>query len=675
MATGSLSIVPGVNTVMTPADNENGITASQFIRFRDGKTEKLGGWTKLVTLSSATSVFAMKAWSDLQARAYLAAGQASAFTIYPGTFGSPASLGSPQNIMPQTLTTNVTPNFTTTINDNSVIVIDSALSAYGGPPPATGYVPPDICIVINAISVGGLIIQGIYQTVPGNIHGIFANQDATASVLSGGTTATYTTTSGQSFVLVTLNNHGLPNGTPYYVGVSTTVGGVTLSGYYTTSNVTANTFEIFASVNASSSATVSENSGKVRTIYYSYLAFTGSSTLTGVTDWSIDSFGSYLVASFPGGPIFFWDPHNNTPGTTFLSSMVGPAVSDGMIVSAPQQMIIAWGCSSELGFSGASGPPFGVPLQIRWCDAGNFNNWLSDSTNQAGSFTIPTGNKIISCMSVAGSVLVWTDLDLWMMQYVEPPNIWGFNKVGGNCGLFNRKSAAIMGNTVFWLSNSSKFFTWSSASGVEPIDCPVWDTIFQNLSTSFVSPICAAPNFSFDEVSWFYSNQSASAGQINSYVKYNIMENTWDYGSLDRHSWIDFSSLGYPIAADGAGNIFQHEVSDDNDVSPMLSSFTTGLMTADSGESLAFIDKIYPDAKWTKANGGSSATIDVTINGYDFPDDTPKSYGPFHFSSSLKWQDCRIRQRLISFTISSSDSGTWWRMGNFRYRGSSDGKR
>jgi len=58
----------------------------------------------------------------------------------------------------------------------------------------------------------------------------------------------------------------------------------------------------------------------------------------------------------------------------------------------------------------------------------------------------------------------------------------------------------------------------------------------------------------------------------------------------------------------------------------------------------------------------------------DYPNSTPSVYGPYTMTSAVQFITPRFRGRLVSIRIESNDIGSWWRLGNIRYRVQQDGK-
>ena len=85
----------------------------------------------------------------------------------------------------------------------------------------------------------------------------------------------------------------------------------------------------------------------------------------------------------------------------------GPLVNSGIFVAMPERQVIAYGSSFNLAPD---------PLLIRWSDIEDYTVWNATPTNQAGSYRIPTGSKIVAGIQGPQQGLIWTDLDLWAMQ-------------------------------------------------------------------------------------------------------------------------------------------------------------------------------------------------------------------------------------------------------------------
>lgn len=381
-------------------------------------------------------------------------------------------------------------------------------------------------------------------------------------------------------------------------------------------------------------------------------------------DWTLDNFGEYLVASPHYGEIFFWNPADANGHAAVIPN--APLVNEGFFVAMPERQIIAYGST----FTG-----FQDPLLVRWCDVGNFTNWVGTVTNQAGSYRIPKGSRIVGGLQGPQQGLLWTDLALWSMQYINLPLVYSFNEVAAGCGLVGRKAAGTLAGTVYWMSQS-QFFKLSGV-GVEPVQCPIWDVVFQDIDTNYWENVVCAPNSRFAEISWYYPIKlnigTALEGVPTNYVKYNALLGQWDYGTLSRTAWIDQGVNGPPIAAAGDYNIYQHETSNSADGSAMNSFFQTGYFAVQEGELKTFIDQVWPDMKWGFYNENQGATVIITFYTADYPGDTTRQYS-FTVTQGTDFVTPRFRARLVAIRVESNDVNSFWRLGNIRYRYQPDGK-
>lgn len=659
MAFQPIILRPGTDTQRTPLLNEAAWSATDLIRFdtATGLIEKLGGWQHVNEQTFDGVARAILAWADLAGSLYIAVGTNTNLQVLLGS--------TMHDITPIRATANVSGAFSTTNGSNVVSIQDVAHGAEEG----------DTVIILTYVAVGGIVLQGEYEItsiIDADNYEIEAASNATATVSGGGDTSVFDTTFGSNDVEVTLPNHGFIAGDVYIVHVSTAVGGFNIFGEYLVQSVLdADTFVITLSGGATSTATASENSGDARLQYLlspglaSSLAGGGygeggwglgpygEGSPTGLTiplrQWSLDAWGQILLASPTGLGIFQWDPSSGIIDNPATQITAAPDYNTGFFIAMPQRQVVAYGCEDP-------GTGQQDPLLVRYCDIDDFDVWTATSTNQAGSFRIPRGSRIVGGMQGPQFGLLWTDLALWAQQYVGPPFVYGWNEIGTGCGLISKRACGTLGSIVYWMSLQG-FFIYNG-QGVEALPCPIWDIIFKNLNSFQSDKIHCAPNSSFNEVAWHFPSASGS-GEDDMYVKYNSVTRTWDYGNMVRTAWTDQSVYGPPMGTDTDGYIQQHETSVDADGEPMESSATTGWFKLSGGEDFIFVERIIPDFKLS-----SGATINVSIEVSDYPWNTPEIFGPYAVDSSTEYVIIRARGRLARIQISSDDLGSSWRFGS-----------
>lgn len=499
---------------------------------------------------------------------------------------------------------------------------------------------------------------------------------------------------GSSTVAVTFADHGLSVGGTVNFPISTALGSGSFATsvfgtYSVTSVIDADNFKIKLASVTSAPEKVAMNSDKAQIKYSitvgtvpdggvgygiggygdgTYGTGSAPSGLVGTpitaTNWSLDNWGSDLISNPANQGIYYWNPIGGNSNAALIPA--APPFNGGSFVAMPAQILVAWGSTST--------QDIGVdqdPLLIKWSDQLDYLNWTPSTTTQAGSYRIPTGSKIVGGLQGPQNALIWTDLDVWAMQYVGYPLVFGFNKIGANCGLIGQHAATQMGGMVYWMGKSNFFAL--TGNGAAPIPCPVWDKVFQNISSDHAHKSVAAANSTANEIMFCYP--SSGATEPDSYVKLNVVEGAWDYGTLSRTAWIDESVLGTPIGTSQLGTIFQHERGYDADQDPITASFTTGYFRIAEGQDIAFVDQIIPDMRYGLIDGDDDAKLTITFYSQMSPSDTPVTYGPYTFDASTAQIYSRIRGRQIALKVESSDPGSFWRLGRFSYRFAMDGRR
>ena len=515
---------------------------------------------------------------------------------------------------------------------------------------------------------------------------------ATSGSQSGVQTATAL---GSSILNVTLEDHGLSVGDTIAFSIPTTIGSgsfaTTILGTYPATAVTdADNFTISLDAVTSLPLKTGMNGNKSQILYdltpgivptgsgygigdYGEGGYGTGETISGVsgdpitaTDYSFDNWGPILIANPRHGAIYAWDPAGGNETAQLVVN--APPFNTGCFVAMPAQILVAYGSSSVQNIGVEQDP-----LLVRWSDQLNYNVWTTSTTTQAGRYRIPTGSRIVGALQGPQSALIVTDLDAWVMQYVGYPIVFGFNKVGASCGLASQKAACQLGGMVYWMGKAN--FYALTGKGGEPIPCTVWDAVFQDLDLDNVDKVRAWPNTVFNEVWWFYPSLSGGTGENDKWVKLNVIEGAWDYGSFGRSACLDLSVVGNPITTTYQGSIYEHEVGQNDGTSTMTSSFTTGYARVGDGENFVFIDQIIPDMRFGLRGQDQDADLSITIYVQDYPSDTPWVHGPYSFNSLTKRIEPRLRGRQIAFKLESSDLDSFWRLGKITYRYAIDGRR
>lgn len=680
-----LSLEPGVDSQRPLLAAGSRWHTSNLIRFKDGMPQAIGGWQKWLPSQFDSPPRVIKSWTDLNGIVYTAIGT--------DTRVSETSANVTADITPLSQTSNPAPDFSTTSGSTLVTVVDATIGTLTG-----SYVNIQV-----PVSVGGIVLSGQYQTVafpsPTSFQ-INAASAATATVADGGAVPLFATTSGSAAVNVTLDNHGLSVGDTFSVGVSVTVGGVTLFGAFLVQSVVdANNFTIDATASATGTASLSENGGNTEIIYYGVSGVSGTDygygiggygdggygqgsiytteSLPTVDLWSLENWGETLVVCPSGGGIFTWTPGTGEAQAQFIVG--APTVNAGMFIAMPQLMVVAWG-SSESGVQ--------EPLLLKWSTDGDYTVWTPTTANQAGSQTVPSGSKIVRGFQGPQLAMVFTDVDVYVMDYLGGTGaaelVWGINKIADHCGLLSPRAVCSLFDIVYWASGPNnvgdagpptggQFFLFAGGE-VVPIPCPVWDKMFQDLDWDNSNKVVAAPNALFGEVAWYYPSISGGTGECDSYVKYNVIERVWDYGKLGRTGWQNMSPAGNPLGGGADSYIYEHEIGTSADGAPLNWSISTGGVMLGAGDMMQFVDWIIPDIQYgLAADQNTNQPVTCTVDAYDFPNDQSPlitDSATFTFDGTGA-PTVRVRGRHMVLTFGGQGFA---RLGLIRYRSAPDGK-
>lgn len=652
-------VIPaGINVEATKLLNEGRWSTSQLIRFFTGFTQKLGGWAKFIGTALHGVCRGIFAWEDLNSQAYIACGTNGTLEV--------VFQNALYDITPLITTVNLSNPFTTISGTNRMSVNSVAHGELVG----------DVINIITSTSINSKVLIGYMDvvSVTDADNYIVSTPFTFSASVSGANTALFTTTITLSTVQVTLAGHGLIPGQYFSVNVSTTVGGIVLFGNYPVATViNADNFTFDSGTPAGSSTTGYENADNVRIQYLLHAGLisatvqggygvgpygtggygigTVATAPTPLRQWFFGNWGSFLLANPSGGGIYVWDPAGGVVSNN--ATIIGTApTANVMFIAMPERQVVALGANGD-------------PLLIKWSDVDDYTNWTAATGNQAGQYRLPKGSKIVGGIQAPQMGMIWTDLGVWAMQYINLPFVYGFTEIASGCGLISARALGILGGQVYWMSHNN-FFLYEG--GVNTLPCSVWDKIFFNLNTQQFDKITCAVNSSFNEISWFYPSLSG-AGEVDSYVKYNKLDQVWDFGTLVRTAWTDQSVITNPAGVDENGYIQQHEISNDADGAPMLSSIESGFFKISDGLLYIFIERLIPDFI---LSGGT--TVQVTISVQDYPTDPPKTK-TFNVTSSVEYLIIRQRGRLAKIKIESGDIGSFWRLGELIYLGTQSGRR
>jgi len=708
-----IRIQPGFNKQVTATGGEGQWVSGDYVRFRYGTPEKVGGWAQLGDNTLTGRNTALHHFVNSSGIKYAALGTNRFLYVYSG--------GAFYDITPIKATTTLTNAFTTTNGDATVTITfasDHNISKYdiirldnfstitdsdfgSGDFDDTNFmvttVPTSTTLTIEmgsaesgsgASTSGGIRVQHFYSIGP-------AVEEATAGWglgLWGGNVAgeAFSTldgalTSGSSSIVLAASDAFPASGTVVIdderiAYTSNTTGTGTLSGLTRGSDNT-------TAASHSDGATIYDASD-----YTKWGTSQTGDLVTAPGLWHLDNYGNKLIATIADGSTFEWN--SNATGATDTRATIisgAPTASQFTLVSTPDRHLICFGTETTIGTTSTQDDMF-----IRWSSQESLTTWTPTSTNTAGTQRLADGTRIVGAIRGRDAIYIWTDTSLFIMRFVGPPFTFSFQQVGTNCGLIGQNAAVEVDGSAYWMSENG-FFRYTGK--LESLPCLVEDYVYDDLATVPKQHVCAGLNNLFGEVTWFYPGSGASSN--NRSVTYNYMDSTedrpvWTTGSLARSSWSDSHIFGKPHGTeydssatsdttvgntDGVTIYYEHETGVNQIKAGTASAIAANIQTGDfdldhkgldgDGEFIMKVRRILPDFLSQTGN----AIVTLNLKNYPSDSQASSSLGPFTATTSTTKIDTRARGRAVALKISNDSVGQHWKIGTFRLDIQPDGRR
>ncbi len=640
-----LQFKPGVNRDQTDYSNEGGWYECDKIRFRSGYPEKLGGWTKNTVTPFAGTCRQMLCWVTTFSDDFLALGTNSKLYIQNGPGGDFSDI-TPLRVATPTYTGANTTNSIYTTDGSNIVTVTLAVN----PNAEVGnYVDISGATAVGGIPASELNASQLITNLPPSPANSFqfeTSSNATSTVAGGG---------GASITVSFEISTGFPIATfGYGWGTGT----------------------------------------------WSRGAWGSSSTspiLIEQRDWWMDNFDNDLVANIREGAPYYWERGAIVSPVTALATraitLQDYATSQGFtandVPTKVMQLLVSQQDKHLLAFGAV---PFGEtdtdtfdPLLIRWASQDSPGEWGPTVTNSAGFLRVSRGSRIVRALPTRQEILVWTDSNLYALQFLGTTDVFGLQEYADNISIIAPRAVLSASNVTYWMGQD-KFYTYTGR--VETLSCTLRNHVFKNLNYAQTDQIVSGTNEEWNEVWWFYP--TANSNYNDAYVVYNYLDQIWYYGSIERTAWLDTPLRDFPQAAntgvnDTSGYLYNQEDGVDEDGVAMEAYIQSNDFDIDDGEQFMLTRRIIPDIDFAGSDSGDSAlTPEVTleIRSRNFPgnafntntDDTARvtqtTVGAYTGQIFL-----RTRARQMALKVISDQLGTQWQLGIPRLDARPDGKR
>jgi hypothetical protein len=621
MAYIRLALRPGIDKQNTEYGAEGGWTNSDYVRFRYGLPEKIGGWkvfaeTATYLVGMASDVFT---WNDLDGVAHTIVGtNRKLYAFTGGLWGD------------------ITP----------IRAVSTAGAA-------------------TFAAVDGSTTLTVTQATHGAITGDFVTYSATTS-LGGNITSTVLNQEYEITLVIDVNTYEITS--PIVANASDVGdgGASTIATYQINVGTDVNFFEYGWGVGTwglSTWGTPRPPSAAVQ---------------RGSRVWQFDAFGEDVVCQLVDGGIYLFD----TSASIFVRATAiagAPTKSKYALVSTPDRHLVCLGTESTIGNPNSIDPMF-----VRFSNQEDINTFTESATNTAGGQRLTDGSQIITGIRSRGQILIMTDTAVHGMQYVGPPYTFGFQQLGANCGCIGPHAAVDVNGLAFWMGTEAFYMFDGTVKKLactvqdfvfKDLNIVQGRKAFVGVNSQFNEVTWWYCSFTSD-----YIDRYVSFNYLENVWSTGTMARTaWaDIGTYQKPLATDYQLTNTEPTITtiqgltaGRSLLYNQEDGFDGNGDPIYAFIASGYFDLGDGDSMLFMKRFIPDFK----NQVGNLTVRCLLRPYPQASASPSSLDPYVITPTTQKVDTRARGRQISLTIESTDLGTNWRFGTLRIDAQPDGLR
>jgi hypothetical protein len=616
MALLRLFLKPGIDKQNTEYGAEGGWVDGDYIRFRYGLPEKVGGWTQFGNtrvnfVGSTSDIFT---WNGLDGAPYAALGtNRKVYAFYGGAWA---------DITPIRATGTVT--FDTTNGLTLVTVNDAAHGAVQGDFVTYDNVTGNPGGIPNADLENEFEIQEVLNA---NEYTIISPTQATSTATAAGTAdAAYQINIGSDISFV---DFGWGTGT---WGLST----------WGTPRPASASLSLLARV------------------------------------WQFDNYGQNLIMQEVDGGIYEWDPTSGL-GTRATAIAGAPTKSKFALVSTPDRHLVCFGTEDTLGDPSTQDPMyvrFSSQENINDFVATATNTAggqrLTDG-NEILSALRSRGQILIwTDTSLHGQQFLGPPYTFGFQQLgancgtISPHAAVDVN---GVAYWMSKDAFFVFDGTVKKIPCTVQDYVF------EDLNIAQATSVNAGINTQFNEVTWFYPSLSSDYVNRFVTyNYLENVWSIGS-----MPRTAWtDIGTFDKPLAAKYDPLDeeatispiYGLTA-GRSHLYNQEDGVDANGEPLPAYIYSGYFDIGDGDQVLFMKRFIPDFKRQVGN----LTVRLLLRLYPQTSATPSSLDPYIITPTTDKVDTRARGRQIQLRIESDDLNSWWRFGTMRVDIQPDGTR
>ena len=614
-----LALRPGIDKQNTEYGAEGGWIDSDYVRFRYGLPEKIGGWegfagelTSLVGLASD-----VLAWSNLNSVPYMAVGTHRKLYVFTG--------GAWYDITP-IRATNTGVTFTTTSGSTTVTVNDTNHGAEVGDFVTFSSVTGDPGGIANA----DLQNQFEVLTVPsGSTYTIQVPNAATSSASAAGDgTAAYQINVGSDTT---------------YFDFGWGVGGFGLSPYGEPAPATA-TLALASRV------------------------------------WQLDTYGENLIAQINGGSVYQWSPTDDGVGTPASLLTNAPTKNNYAIVSTPDRHLVLLGTETTPGDDTTFDPMFvrfsdqeDITTYAESATNTAGGQRLTDGNRIVGAIRSRGQILIFTDSSLHGMQYVGPPYTFGFQQLGANCGLIGPHAavdVNGVAIWMGQEDFFIFDGTVRKLPCTVQDYVFKDINLVQGTKTHAGSNgLFNEVTwwycTADSTYINRFVTYNYLENTWHIGTMPRTAWQDVGIFNLPIAAQY-----LPTNTNTPPGDTIYGVTG-GRSLIYTQERGYDANGEAIPAYLESGYFDIGDGDQVMYMKRFVPDFK----DQIKDITCRINLKSYPQTNAEVSSLDPYTITPSTEKVDTRARGRQISIKLESDELGSWWRFGTLRVDIQPDGLR
>lgn len=372
---------------------------------------------------------------------------------------------------------------------------------------------------------------------------------------------------------------------------------------------------------------------------------------TGAGTWSLDNFGRLLTGVHSqDGRLISWDPL--TPATV-ADAVAGAPTGNLLCIATDDEHLMLLGGAAN-------------PRRVKWCSRREIGTWTPAEDNSAGGFELASNGSIVAAVRVQGGVLVLTDTDIHLIEYVGPPNYYGRRRVSDEGGVLGPYSVMPVLGGALWLDHAN---IWNYAGGaVQKFECAVQNEIFVNSNFNLPYTVHMGINEQAQEIWMMYPSKTAT--EPDNYISMSYSQTKyWAMGMIPRTAWINPVWQTRPLAVNDQ-DLYEHENGMLNDGESRVAEIfiETGGLEIGEGDSELYVDRIFNDSGADMPDEDSDPDAFRLLFVLQQAPNAPKRYvGPIALTNPKGFTTVRFRARQLYMRV-IHNKDEFWKMGNIRVR-------